>query len=194
MLFPVIVKYRDKDINLGEIDVLAFKEDRLQLTEKSLRPIACGQPFILAATHGSLQYLKNYGFKTFNDVFDESYDQIEDPVKRLQAIISLMAQISKWSNDEKSYKIIQLQQIAEYNRKHFFSNEFFNQIITELKENLTTAFTLFNSTKSCSQWIQKWEKLMQHQFILDFLEINKSYGPTKNQIELVYKEAKKYIK
>ena len=27
MLFPVIVKYRDKDINLGEIDVLAFKED-----------------------------------------------------------------------------------------------------------------------------------------------------------------------
>ena len=171
-----------------------FDDDRLQLTEKSLRPIACGQPFILAATHGSLQYLKNYGFKTFNDVFDESYDQIEDPVKRLQAIISLMAQISKWSNDEKSYKIIQLQQIAEYNRKHFFSNEFFNQIITELKENLTTAFTLFNSTKSCSQWIQKWEKLMQHQFILDFLEINKSYGPTKNQIELVYKEAKKYIK
>ena len=88
-----------------------FDDDRLQLTEKSLRPIACGQPFILAATHGSLQYLQNYGFKTFNDVFDESYDQIEDPVKRLKAIVALMVQISQWTDDVRSYKINQLQQI-----------------------------------------------------------------------------------
>ena len=168
-----------------------FDDDRLQLTEKSLRPIACGQPFILAATHGSLQYLQNYGFKTFNDVFDESYDQIEDPVKRLKAIVALMVQISKWTDDERSYKIMQLQQIAEYNRTHFFSKEFFNQVITELKENLTTAFTLFNSTKSCSQWIQKWENLMQHQLAIDFLKSNQSTNwPTTQDFELVYKEAK----
>jgi hypothetical protein len=48
------------------------------LTEKALRPIACGQPFILAATPGSLQYLRSYGFKTFSGYIDETYDTIQE--------------------------------------------------------------------------------------------------------------------
>jgi hypothetical protein len=168
-----------------------FDDDRLHLTEKSLRPIACGQPFILAATHGSLEYLQSYGFKTFDTVFDESYDAIEDPKKRLQAIVLLLQQIANWNDLERSYKMNQLQQIADFNREHFFSNNFFNQVINELKENVKSAFNTFQSTKNCTHWLSRWDQLLMHQSVIDFLENNQiDFLPTKTQLKIVYEKAK----
>ena len=171
-----------------------FDDERLHLTEKSLRPIACGHPFILAAPHGSLQYLRNYGFCTFGDVIDESYDLIENPLDRLKAIVLAMKQITNWTSEERQCKMRVLQEIAEYNKQHFFSVNFFNQILNELKENLTTAFTLFNSIKSSNQWVDRWNNYLSQQSIIDFLKNNKESGPTKTQVDLVNQEAKKYIK
>ena len=42
---------------------------------------------MLAATPGSLQYLKQYGFETFHGLIDESYDTILDPRERLKTIV-----------------------------------------------------------------------------------------------------------
>ena len=167
-----------------------FDDDRLHLTEKSLRPIACGQPFILAATHGSLEYLRSYGFKTFDGIIDESYDLIEDPLKRLQAIIYSMNQIAAWSKEEQHYKLMQMQQIADYNRQYFFSDEFFNLIIKELTENLINAFSEFDSIKSCNNWINLWDQLLLQPAIIDFLENNNEWGPTRKQIDIIYQIAK----
>ena len=171
-----------------------FDDNRLHLTEKSLRPIACGHPFILVATHGSLQYLRNYGFRTFGDVIDEGYDLIKNPSDRLKAIVMAMKQITNWTKEEKQYKMRLLQEIAEYNKQHFFSVDFFNQILNELKENLTTAFTLFNSIKSSNQWVNRWSDYLLHQSIIDFLNTDKESGFTKTQVDTVMQEAKKYIK
>ena len=171
-----------------------FDDKRLHLTEKSLRPIACGHPFILVATQGSLQYLRNYGFRTFGDVIDEGYDLIENPLDRLKAIVMAMKQITNWTKEEKQYKMRLLQEIAEYNKQHFFSVDFFNQILNELKENLTTAFTLFNSIKSSNQWVNRWSDYLLHQSIIDFLNTDKESGFTKTQVDTVMQEAKKYIK
>jgi hypothetical protein len=70
-----------------------FDDSRLHLTEKSLRPIALGQPFILAGTPGSLEYLRSYGFRTFGHVWDEQYEQETDPEYRLVKITNLMLQM-----------------------------------------------------------------------------------------------------
>jgi len=171
-----------------------FDDKRLHLTEKSLRPIACGQPFILVATHGSLQYLRNYGFRTFDDIIDESYDLIENPLDRLKAIVLVMKNITNWTKEERQYKMQLLQEIAEYNKQHFFSINFLNQILNELKENLTTAFTLFNSIKSSNQWINQWNEYLSHQAIKDFLQNNKAHELTKLQVDYVTQEAIKFIK
>jgi hypothetical protein len=88
-----------EDYEATDIEVVLetlFDDSRLHLTEKSLRPIAVAQPFILAGTHGSLEYLRSYGFKTFGDVWDESYDLVEDPAERLIQIAELMKYISTW--------------------------------------------------------------------------------------------------
>jgi hypothetical protein len=59
---------------------------RHHLTEKTFKPIAMGMPFVIVGTQGSLRYLRSYGFKTFGDLWDESYDDEPDDSKRIEKI------------------------------------------------------------------------------------------------------------
>jgi hypothetical protein len=43
-------------------------------------------PFVIVGTQGSLKYLRSYGFKTFGDLWDESYDDEPDDSKRIEKI------------------------------------------------------------------------------------------------------------
>ena len=184
----IISDYANTDIEIV-LETL-FDDDRLHLTEKSLRPIACGQPFILAATHGSLEYLRNYGFKTFGDVIDESYDLIHDPMQRLQSIVTLMNHIALWTNKEKNDKFAQLKKIAEYNQQHFFSDDFFNHVVDELQQNLSQALTKFQSIKSCNNWNTWAQQSASTNLLQNFLENNTNWGPTKAQFDLVCSRTK----
>jgi hypothetical protein len=153
------------DIALGDyeatdIEVVLetlFDDPRQQLTEKSLRPIACAQPFILASTPGSLEYLRNYGFKTFGDLWDESYDTTVDPEKRLHAIVDLMNQIRHWLPHVRESKMTQAQAIADYNKKLFFSKEWQENIINEYKNNFSDAMKIMtaNITSAHTKKLQK---------------------------------------
>jgi hypothetical protein len=116
-----------------------FDDARNHLTEKILRPIACGRPFMLAATANSLEYLRSYGFRTFSELIDESYDTIVDPVKRLQAITDEMLRISTMPAEQKQQLFEKLYQIADYNKKLFFSNTWHNSIVDEFKNNFKSA-------------------------------------------------------
>jgi hypothetical protein len=130
-----------------------FDDTRIHLTEKILRPIAVGQPFILCSTHGSLEFLKQYGFKTFSSVFDEHYDTIVDPYQRLTAVVKLMKQIATWDSATQHVKIKQIQDIVNHNQTHFFSKDFFDQIDNELKTNLYSAFTQVEKTNTSTRYI-----------------------------------------
>jgi hypothetical protein len=116
-----------------------FDDNRWHLTEKILRPIACGQPFMLAATSGSLAYLRSYGFRTFEPAINETYDTLQDPVTRLRAIISEMRRIVDLPNHQKKSLYDQLRDIAVYNQQRFFSSNFQNHVIHELRQNLAQA-------------------------------------------------------
>lgn len=116
-----------------------FDDDRLHLTEKILRPIACAQPFILAATAGSLEYLRSYGFETFGDLIDESYDSVLDPVKRLQAICAEMKKISHLSVEQKTQLFNNMKQIALRNQQKFFSDQWQQLILDEFTQNFNLA-------------------------------------------------------
>lgn len=116
-----------------------FDDSRLHLTEKILRPIACGKPFILVAPAGSLALLKRYGFKTFGEFIDESYDQEPDPVLRLEMIVRTMKQISAMSQTQRLQITHLSAQLARLNRQRFFSLEFFTDVMTELSDNIEKA-------------------------------------------------------
>lgn len=139
-----------------------FDDTRLHLTEKTLRPIACGQPFIICAASGTLSYLKYYGFKTFDEIWDESYDQISDPVLRLEAVVELMKQITAWDFQTKSKKFVMANAIAEHNKKHFFSKEFFDRINSELHNNLRDALLEQENANTSSRFINFRKTVCKH--------------------------------
>lgn len=179
--------FNTADYNNTDIEVVLetlFDDSRLHLTEKSLRPIACGQPFILAATHGSLSYLRRYGFKTFDSIWDESYDLIQDPLQRLIKIVDLMKEIASWDEVTREIKLTQAQEIVQFNQKRFFSQDFFNTVIDELKTNLTKAFVHLDKSKNYKGWIDKWEDLLSFDQIKIFLETNTDIKrPTRDQVD-----------
>jgi hypothetical protein len=70
------------------------------ITEKTLRPIACKKLFIIVGSPRSLAILHSKGFKTFPDVFDESYDTLIDPIQRWHALEKVIIQFMSKSLDE----------------------------------------------------------------------------------------------
>jgi hypothetical protein len=175
------------DYNTTEIEVVLetlFDDSRLHLTEKILRPIACRQPFILAATHGSLDYLKEYGFKTFSTLWDESYDKIVNPQKRLQAIVDLMTHIAKLNDRDKKNLLIKAGEISAYNQSWFFSNKFFQQVTDELEMNLKQAFTILKNSPLNQPRIDLWTEIYNSEIGCEFLNSNTDViYPTKAQVD-----------
>ena len=110
---PVEKFYKNSLINI--INETYFFNNIIHITEKTYKPIAFLQPFILLGAAGSLQHIKDMGFKTFHEFWDESYDtEINDPI-RFTKIVNIVEEISNWPEQKKidfSYKI---KGILEYN-------------------------------------------------------------------------------
>jgi hypothetical protein len=143
--------YNQDDYSSIGIEVVLetlFDDSRLHLTEKTLRPIACGRPFILMATHGSLQYLKDYGFRTFDGLINETYDTIQDPRVRLQAVIVEMSRIAALSKHEKYSLWKQLYEIAKFNQQLFFSPKWQQSIHQEFLTNLSRSMSILDQYKN----------------------------------------------
>lgn len=142
-----------------------FDDARWHLTEKTLRPIACGKPFMLAATPGSLQYLRNQGFQTFGDFIDESYDQITHAPTRLRAIIQEMKRISELDPNAKHQLYQQMHAIAEKNKHHFFTH-LHQQVMSEYVENMSRAVAEANQYRHgevCAEHTVLWLNNRQQQ-------------------------------
>lgn len=122
------------------IDLVAetvYVDGRIHLTEKTLRPLACGKPFLLLAGPGSLQYVRDYGFKTFDALIDETYDKIQCPQQRLAAVVSTMKEISRLPKEQKRRLIKQMHCIARDNQSWFHDQRFADRLTTELQQNLS---------------------------------------------------------
>ena len=129
-----------------------FDDSRWHLTEKTLRPIACGKPFMLVATAGSLEYLRSYGFETFGDHIDESYDLETDPVARLTAVIQEMSRIAALSSADKIVLWNQLHKIAARNKQRFFSAEWQSRVVQEYVDNMDQAVAIMNQNCTGRLW------------------------------------------
>jgi hypothetical protein len=147
--------YNNLDYQRTAIEVVLetlFDDTRLHLTEKALRPIACGRPFMLAATPGSLEYLRSYGFETFDGVIDESYDTIIDPVQRLTCICKEMQRISLLPQQQKQNLWHKLYQISKRNQQLFFSDAWQQSIFDEFTHNYNSTRTAIDKQVSTANW------------------------------------------
>lgn len=77
-----------------------FELAELTLTEKSFKPAKEKHPFIIVGVAGALKAMREFGFKTFGDFWDESYDECEDPKLRLHKIVEVCKDIGSWDSDK----------------------------------------------------------------------------------------------
>jgi len=82
----------------------------LFLTEKTFKPIALSMPFIVIGNPYILKRLRSLGYKTFDTLWDESYDEEFDCHKRMEKVVKLVEDISK------KYTTEQLNNLIEENK------------------------------------------------------------------------------
>lgn len=105
---------------------------RLHITEKTFKPIATGMPFVLVAPAGSLEYMRSYGFKTFADIWDETYDHETDDITRLIKTATLVSDIQNCSHQERQQIWRHCLPVVEHNWNHFYRGGFESVLWTEL--------------------------------------------------------------
>jgi len=172
-----------------------FDTQKTHLTEKVLKPVAMEQPFILFAGPNSLEYMRNYGFQTFNCCWDESYDKITDSNERYAAIAKLIKELNALPKDRYDRILERARLIAKNNREHFYSQEFEDCLLKELHTGFESAFLQQEElffTKPGGTYFPSAQKFMSIPGIYDIRPRNRAI---LNHINLTHPDiAKKIIK
>jgi hypothetical protein len=93
---------------------------RTHITEKTFKAIALEMPFVLVAPADSLNYLREYGFKTFGNIFDESYDEETNDIARIEKVTKLLKDLDTLSIKERQQIHQACLPIVEHNYQHFY--------------------------------------------------------------------------
>ena len=94
--------------------------NRIHITEKTFKAIALEMPFVLVAPAGSLEYLREYGFKTFDGIIDESYDLETNDIVRVEKVIKLLKDLDSLSRSERQQIHRACLDRVEHNYNHFY--------------------------------------------------------------------------
>jgi hypothetical protein len=108
-------------------------------TEKIFKPMAFRHVFLVAASPGTLFELRRLGYETFGKLFDESYDEVCDPKKRLNKIFGVIDKLSKDWADKGDKIFAPLQDILNHNRNNLVksSDRRIMDFIASLSERIT---------------------------------------------------------
>jgi len=116
----VVRHYTDSYFNIVLETFLSVEDTKgVFLSEKTWKPILNGQMFIIMGCAHSLKHLHEYGFKTFSDIIDESYDTLEDDNERFNAVLNLVRSLAALSLDEMHNLYMQALPIIKHNQQRF---------------------------------------------------------------------------
>jgi len=106
-----------------------FYEHGNYISEKTFKGISHLHPFVIVGKPGILKYLKQLGFKTFSDFWDESYDEIEDDSNRMIALNKVISSLIQKSNEEWDVLNEKLLPILIHNRETLlkYDEDFINE-------------------------------------------------------------------
>jgi hypothetical protein len=128
-----------KECFCAVINETRFAQPFGYFSEKTTTAMQSRLPVIIVAPPRTLEYLRTFGFKTFDRWWDESYDQCQDPIERINMVTKILENLCKLSNEEIQDMLFEMEEILEYNYSLFYSQKFINLIWDELKTNLSTA-------------------------------------------------------
>lgn len=113
-----------------------YAEEYGIITEKTWNAIVAGHPFLMCAHQFALVQLQGLGFHTYSNIFDETYDELDNIVRMkdmLDSNYSFTHERLSYTEMENIYN--ELQGLINYNRDYFF-DQFGDQLISELRMDL----------------------------------------------------------
>lgn len=96
-------------------------------TEKTVRPMLLGKPFLAFASCNYLAYLRQMGFRTFADFWSEDYDGYEGK-ERLIRMFSVLDTISAMSASQRETMYLNLQYTLQHNQNILKQHEWSNSV------------------------------------------------------------------
>ena len=94
------------------------------ISEVIFKAIVFMHPFMIIGQPRTLEVLREWGFDTFDDVFDNSYDIEEDMFKRTEMVLTQMQTINNMTQEELKQKTLEIRDRLVYNKRRYFSKEF----------------------------------------------------------------------
>lgn len=86
-----------------------------EISEKTIIPIFAQKPFVPFASPKFLSHVRDLGFQTFADFWDESYDEIENPTERLSEFLKVVDFIARKTPAEVSALNKALKPVVDFN-------------------------------------------------------------------------------
>ena len=102
------------------------KNDQWFLCEKTYKPIAYGHPFLQAGTCGNLDHVRQLGFETFPELWDESYSDLPHYTDRIRAIIDIIQTFNHAALLKST-----VQEKIRHNQERFFDTNLTAKFLTE---------------------------------------------------------------
>lgn len=99
----------------------AREDEIVYFTEKTFKPILLGHPFMLLGGRHQLAKLKEFGYKTFDKWWDESYDNEVGYKNRISKIINNLLVLRNKSQDELVSIRKDMLDVLSYNQKLFLN-------------------------------------------------------------------------
>ena len=119
------------DYTVEDEDQYFFKENQQYyrsrmtstlFTEKIMFPMLLKRPFLIWGGYGCLDALKDLGFKTFDKIFDESYQYERDAHKRCFMITEQLVKLKDKNRDELFEIYHSVEDRLKYNQELLFKN------------------------------------------------------------------------
>lgn len=89
------------------------------VTRITMKAMVNWRPFVVLGSPGTLEFLRDLGFRTFHDFWDERYDQETDLVKRTHLILDVLQEQSRLSPAARVRQLQSLEPVLAYNRAHY---------------------------------------------------------------------------
>jgi len=129
---------QDTPINSAFLHVVTETvTDRIHLTEKIFKPVVLKQPFVLVGGTGCLEYLRSYGFRTFDSWWSEDYDAITNDQERMQACADIVNWIGSKDISELEQMRNSMTDVLNYNYSYFykhFSKECWSELLLNVSK------------------------------------------------------------
>jgi len=92
-----------------------FAQPTANLSEKVVQSMQYKTPFLLLAPQHSIRYLKEFGYKTFDRWWDESYDELESHLDRARAVHKIICRLDSMSYDDLYSMYLEMMPVLEHN-------------------------------------------------------------------------------